>query len=70
MVFHPGQFPYCSWMVSHPGQFPYCSWMVSHPGQFPIVDGWCPILVTAPKFARGFVRYKGEKGTSSVHLYL
>ena len=32
-------------------------WMVSHPGQILIVDGWCPILVTAPKFARGCERY-------------
>ena len=23
--------------------------MVSHPGQILIVDGWCPILVTAPE---------------------
>ena len=77
--------------------------MVSHPGQILMVDGWCPILVMAPKIARGmgtisgnvylvyfsvpqsgaakdpghgtkiargFVRYKGEKGNfNSSHLY-
>ena len=30
----------------------------------------CPILCHSTRIARGFVRYKGEKGTSSVHLYL
>ena len=31
MVFHPGLIFFLQ-MVSHPGQFPYCSWMVSYPG--------------------------------------
>ena len=55
MVSHPGLIFFLQ-MVSHPGQFPYCSWMVSHPGQFPIVDGWCPILVTAPELQEGWVQ--------------
>ena len=64
IVSHPGQFPYFSWMVSYPGQFPYCSWKVSNPGQFP----YCSWMVSNPghgtRIARGFVSYKGEKGTS------
>ena len=62
MVSNPGQFPYCPWMVPNPGQFHYCPWMVSNPRLMFFLR-----MVSNPghstRIARGFVRYKDEKGT-------
>ena len=49
--------------------------MVSHPeltaDQFPYVDGWYPILVTAPEILRGWmVNYNIYSGHMSYSVYL
>ena len=36
-------------------------WMVSHPGHILIVDGWCPILVTAPELQEDLLGTKVKK---------